>query len=414
MKVVVVGAGIIGMATAYHIKNIMPDADVTVIDMMSGAGMGDTGRSAAAFRTIFTSRLNRLLAKTTIEFYREVQKRGWNLSMRFVGYLFLADAAEVAGLKPVVNELKAMGLSIDFVEPPKWSRPRVSDDEEAREMGLQDIEAGVLIRDAGILDPEKVLRYYESQFLKLGGKTAYGVKMTSLLARPKKPLGIPGEPFAWQDYEVRGVSTTSGDLEADAVVLATGAWTGDLAASLGYGLPLRPRKRQVFVVKAEGELRAMLYDGSLTGEGSMPFVILPRGVYIRPEPDEGNFWIGLADRRPYGFEEAGVEEGLWRYGIYPLLSKYVPAFEGRTPHNAWHGYYDENVVDEVAIVDKLADGLYVAAGTSGSGIMKADAIARIAAALVLGEEKAELFGGVEVPTSALAKNRCLEPERLVL
>ncbi|MEM3325997.1 MAG: FAD-binding oxidoreductase, partial [Thermoproteus sp.] len=249
---------------------------------------------------------------------------------------------------------------------------------------------------------------------KLGGKIAYGVKMISLLAKPKKPLGIPGEPFAWQDYEVRGISTTSGDIEADAVVLATGAWTGDLAASLGYGLPLRPRKRQVFVVRAEGDLRAILYDDSLTGEGSMPFVILPRGVYIRPEPDEGNFWIGLADRRPYGFEEAGVEEGLWRYGIYPLLSKYVPAFEGRTPHNAWYGYYDENVVDEVAVVDKLADGLYVAAGTSGSGIMKADAIARIAAALVLGEDKAELFGGVEVPTNVLAKNRCLEPERLVL
>ncbi|MGC9169451.1 MAG: NAD(P)/FAD-dependent oxidoreductase [Thermoproteus sp.] len=414
MKIVVVGAGIVGMATAYHLKRIAPSSEVTVVDMMAGAGMGDTGRSAAAFRTIFTSRLNRLLAKTTIDFYRSVQKGGRNLSMRFVGYLFLAGEAEAASLRPVVSELKAMGLSIDFVDPPRGVRAKVTEDEEAREMGLYDVETGILIRDAGILDPEKVLRYYEEQFMKMGGKAVYGVKMTGLLARPKKPLGIPGEPFAWQDYEIGGISTSAGDVEADAVVLATGAWTGDLAAALGYGLPLRPRKRQVFVVRAEGELRTMLYDDSLTGEGSMPFLILPRGIYIRPEPDEGNFWIGLADRRPYGFEETGVEEGLWRYGIYPVLSKYIPAFEGRTPHNAWHGYYDENVVDEVAIVDKLADGLYVAAGTSGSGIMKADAIARIAAALVLGEGKAELFGGVEVPTNALAKNRCMEPERLVL
>ncbi len=62
----------------------------------------------------------------------------------------------------------------------------------------------------------------------------------------------------------------------------------------------------------------------------------------------------------------------------------------------------------------MAEGLYVAAGTSGSGVMKADAMGRIAASLVLGESKAELFGGVEVPSNALAKNRCLEPERLVL
>ncbi len=414
MKIVVVGAGIIGMSTAYHIKRAMPAADVLVLDMMSGAGMGDTGRSAAAFRTIFTARLNRLLAKTTIDFYRDVQRSGYSLSMRFVGYLFLASEAEANALKPIVNELRAMGLSIDFVDPPRGVRAKVTDDEEAREMGLQDIETGILIRDAGILDPEKVLRYYEERFLKMGGRTAYGIKVTGLVLKPKKPLGIPGEPFAWQDYEVKGVVTSSGDVEADAVILATGAWTGDLTASLGYGLPLRPRKRQVFVVKAEGELRSMLYDDSLTGEGAMPFLILPRGIYIRPEPDEGNFWIGLADRRPFGFEETGVEEGLWRYGIYPVLSKYIPAFEGKTPQNAWHGYYDENVVDEMAIVDKLADGLYVAAGTSGSGVMKADAIGRIAASLVLGEDKAELFGGVEVPTNALAKNRCLEPERLVL
>lgn len=414
MKVVVVGAGIVGLSTAYHIKRSAPSADVLVVDMMSGAGMGDTGRSAAAFRTIFTSRLNRLLAKTTVDFYKNVQKSGYNLSMRFVGYLFLAGEEEVRTLKPVVNELKAMGLSIEFVEPPRGVRAKVADDEEAKEMGLQDIEAGVLIRDAGILDPEKVLRYYEEQFLKMGGRTAYGAKVTGLILKPKRPLGIPGEPFAWQDYEVKGVATTLGDVEADAVVLATGAWTGDLAASLGYGLPLRPRKRQVFVVRAEGDLRRMLYDDSLTGEGAMPFLILPKGIYVRPEPDEGNFWIGLADRRPFGFEETGVEEGLWRYGIYPVLSKYIPAFEGKTPHNAWHGYYDENVVDETPVVDKLADGLYVAAGTSGSGIMKADAIGRLAAALVLGEGKAELFGGVEVPSNALAKNRCLEPERLVL
>ncbi|CCC81578.1 NAD(P)/FAD-dependent oxidoreductase [Thermoproteus tenax] len=414
MRVVIVGAGVVGLSIAYHIKRMAPHYDILVVDMMSGAGMGDTGKSAAAFRTIFSSKLNRLLAKTTIDFYRDVQRGGWPLSMRFVGYLFLATNSEVESLKPVIGELRTMGLAIDYVDPPKGIRLRVTEDEEAREMGLDDIATGILIRDAGILDPEKVLRYYEQQFLRLGGRVAFGVKVTSLLARPKKPLEIPGEPFAWQDYRIVGIQTASGSVEADAVVLATGAWTGDLAASLGYGLPLRPHKRHVFVVKADGALRNLLYDDSLTGEGAMPFVILPRGIYVRPEPDEGNFWIGLADRRPYGFDEFGVDEALWRYGIYPVLSKYIPAFEGKTPHNSWYGYYDENVVDGVAVVDKLAEGLYVAAGTSGSGIMKADAIGRLAASLVLGKERAELYGGVEVRTDALAKNRCLEPERLIL
>lgn len=410
-----VGAGILGMAAAYHIKHIRPTADVLVLDMLNGAGMGDTGKSAAAFRTIFTSKINRLLAKTSIDFYKSIQRAGWHLSMRFVGYLFLAGAEGARNLKPVVGELKAMGLSVDYVDPPKGVRAKVSEDEEAREMGLEDVEMALLIREAGILDPEKLLRFYEREFDKLGGRTAYGVKVAGVVDKAKKPLGIPGEPFAWQDYEVGGVYVEGGTIEADAVVFATGAWTGDLLAAMGYGLPLRPHKRQVFVVKANtDELKAMLYDDALTGEGAMPFLILPRGIYVRPEPDEGNFWIGLADRRPYGFEETGVEEGLWRFGIYPILSKYIHAFEGKTPHNAWHGYYDENVVDEQPVVDELADGLYVAAGTSGSGIMKADALGRLTASLVLGLEKAELFGGAELAVDVLKRNRCIEPERLVL
>jgi glycine/D-amino acid oxidase-like deaminating enzyme len=66
------------------------------------------------------------------------------------------------------------------------------------------------------------------------------------------------------------------------------------------------------------------------------------------------------------------------------------------------------------VVDKLAEGLYVAAGTSGSGIMKADAIGRIAASLALGREKAELYGGTVVESNILRLNRCFEEERLVI
>jgi glycine/D-amino acid oxidase-like deaminating enzyme len=412
---VVVGAGVIGMATAYHLKRLSPRSRVLVVDQYPGVGMGDTARSAAAFRTIFTSWINRVLAKTSVDFYREVQRGGVDLGMEFVGYLFLVPRENAAFMQKVAGELKEMGISVDIYErlemPIKF---KVSDDEEAREMGLSDVAFGLLVRDAGIMDPEKLVRYYYEAYTREGGEVMFGTKVESVVFSPKKPLGIPGEPFPWQEIKAAGVETSAGVVEARNVIFATGAWTERLMDAMGFGLPLKPRKRQVFVVRATGELEELLKSG-VGGGAHSPMIILPRGIYLRPEPREGTYWVGVSDRRPFRLEEPPEpEEQLWRFGIYPVLTKYVPAFEGRTPQNAWAGHYDENIVDYQPVVDRLAEGLYVAAGTSGSGIMKADAIGRIAASLALGREKAELYGGTVVESNMLRLNRCFEEERLVI
>jgi glycine/D-amino acid oxidase-like deaminating enzyme len=58
--------------------------------------------------------------------------------------------------------------------------------------------------------------------------------------------------------------------------------------------------------------------------------------------------------------------------------------------------------------------IYVGAA-SGSGIMKSDAIGRIAAALYAKEEKAELFGGRKFRASDLGiNNRQAERETLII
>ncbi|MCC6036366.1 MAG: FAD-binding oxidoreductase [Pyrobaculum sp.] len=412
---VVVGAGVVGMATAYHLKRLLPHSRVLVVDQHPGVGMGDTAKSAAAFRTIFTSWINRVLAKTSVDFYREVQRGGVDLGMRYVGYLFLVPEENAALMRNAAQELRAMGVSVDAYERLEMPiKLRVSNDEEAREMGLSDVAFGLLVRDAGIMDPEKLVKYYYEVYTREGGEVMFGTKVESVVFSPKKPLGIPGEPFPWQDVKAVGIETSAGVVEAKNIIFATGAWTERLMDALGFGLPLKPRKRQVFVVRATGELEALLRSGLADREYS-PMIILPRGVYLRPEPGEGTYWIGVSDRRPFRLEEPPEpEEALWRFGIYPVLTKYVPAFEGRMPQNAWAGHYDENVVDYQPVVDRLVEGLYVAAGTSGSGIMKADAIGRVAAYLALGREKAELYGGVVVDSNVLRHNRCFEEERLVI
>jgi glycine/D-amino acid oxidase-like deaminating enzyme len=107
------------------------------------------------------------------------------------------------------------------------------------------------------------------------------------------------------------------------------------------------------------------------------------------------------------------ESAYYENSMYPVLSKYFPAFEGARPVNNWAGGYCYSP-DSIPFVYKEC-GVLVVNGASGSGIMKADAMARIADALYRGEEEAELFGGKKVSTKMLSiKERDVEIESVVI
>ncbi|MDH5460466.1 MAG: FAD-binding oxidoreductase, partial [Candidatus Bathyarchaeota archaeon] len=84
------------------------------------------------------------------------------------------------------------------------------------------------------------------------------------------------------------------------------------------------------------------------------------------------------------------------------------------PFSAFAGLYAINTLDGQPIIFEEND-LMIVGGASGSGIMKADAMGRIAAALYSGEEYAMLYGDREFKVSDLGiKNRHVEPEKLVI
>jgi glycine/D-amino acid oxidase-like deaminating enzyme len=80
----------------------------------------------------------------------------------------------------------------------------------------------------------------------------------------------------------------------------------------------------------------------------------------------------------------------------------------------WAGQYAINSFDEIPIVAPAPGMIYVGAA-SGSGIMKCDALGRIAAALHAGEEEAELFGDRRFTVSDIGvSKRKVKPETFVL
>ncbi len=423
--VVTVGAGIIGLATAYHLKSRNPNQKILVVDKRGAAGQGSTAKSAAAFRCLFASRTNFALADSSAEFYRHVQTDlHVDLKLRWAGYLWFFDEEGYRRMLPVLKELAAKGFQYKEYDEAELARKlemktSLSDDEEAKMMGLGNVHKGILIPKAGLIDVDSLVKFYESEFLKLGGKILYNTEVKELTVEPRQPLGMLGEPYFWQDASVTGVKTSRGVVKADKTIIATGAWASQLLDPVGIECFIKPKKRQVFSIKAGTEgLKKLLLSKEFTNAGCLPFTILPKPTaYIRPAPEENALWLAYADEFPRAFkieEEPEAEENYYRYGLYQVMVKYFPQFTDCQPFSSFAGLYEINSIDGQPIIFE-ENGVMLAGGASGSGILKADSIGRIAAALCQGEEYALLYGDRKFRVSDLGlKKRSVEPERLVI
>lgn len=332
---VVVGAGIIGLSTAYHIKNKNPNAEILVVEKLNAAGQANTAKSAAAFRCLFSSRTNFVLADSSLECYHHLQENlDIDLKLRWAGYLWLFDKEDYKKMLPVLEGLSEKGFKYEEYGEGELAeklgmQTNLAGDEEAKLMGLGNVYKGIFIPKAGIVDVDLLVKFYESEFLRLGGKIQYGITVENIVVEPREVLGIPGEPYFWQSARSRGVNTNKGLIKAKKTVIAAGAWISQLLDPLGIECHVKPKKRQVFSVKAKTDaLRRLLFTKGFTDVGCLPFTILPKpSVYFRPALEEDAFWLSYGDEFPRAFQLEGdpqPEENFYQYGIYQVLVKYFP------------------------------------------------------------------------------------------
>jgi len=421
--VLVVGAGVIGLSIAYHIKQTHPDLSVLIIDRKPAPAQGDTAKSMAAVRDTFTSDVNRLLASSSIDFYRHVQtKLGFDLDLELIGYLWLLTDPQFKSFESVAPRMTEQGVRFRVLEPNELSG-MVPDlvlnpsSEQSKLMDLGSIYKAVLGSDCGTVAPDLIAKFFETEYRKLNGEFQFGVEAKTLRLVAKNSLDLPGEPYVWQDKSIAGIETANGPILADVTVIAAGARTAMLFDPIGIDCYMKPKKRQVFQLKGTSLDRLLNIKG-FNEENTIPFTILPKGgVYFRPVRGERAFWVSVADDvgRAFSFEEEpAAEEAYFTMNIYPILSEYFPCFTNVRPSNSWAGFYDLNSLDGTPIVDKI-DNCILATGMSGSGIMKADSIGRLAAAIYDGKNEATLFGDRTISTSRLGlTNRNVGQEQFVI
>lgn len=422
-----------GMASAYHLQEQSPDKKILVIDRHGAPGQGNTGRSNAMFRNTFTSSDNQILANGAIDFYAHVQDElKVDVGLERIGYLWLMDESRLSKSEPYLKRMENNGIQTAKYSKEDLNRllPELVTDfggsEEARVMGLPQVDGGVFGPKCGKLDPDKLVRFYADGFAKGGGTFAFNTEARSLVIGPSERVGIEGEPFVWQDFEVEGISVhgkADETIRADVVVLAGGAWTNELLEPAGFDGHVKSKKRQLFSVQAKGpRLERLIRTAGFNSLGQVPMVILPKaGVHFKPVSAENSLWVGCEDEvnRPFidipehDLEKYPAEREYYERGVFPILAAYFPGFKESMVRAMWGGLY-AYTVDNLPFAYRKQN-LIVAGGDSGSGIMKGDSLGRIVDALYREEDEAVLHGGTAYRASKLSfERRDVEREEWVI
>jgi glycine/D-amino acid oxidase-like deaminating enzyme len=383
--VVVIGGGAIGSSVACFLARDF-GARVTVFERDPSYRFASSALSASSIRQQFSTAINIRISQASLAFYRRigdelaVGDERPDIGLVEPGYLFLASAAGVDILRANHEVQRACGADVMLLAPAELRRrfPWLAVERVAlASLGLSTAKSG-----EGWFDGYSVLQAFRRKAVALG---------VNYVAATVERMTTAGGRV------VRAQTADGSALEADAFVLAAGAWSAPLARTLGFDLPVRARKRDVFVFHSPARLPGC------------PLVIDPSGLWFRPE---GQGFICGAPPRGEDRDDApleAIDHGLFDEWIWPHLAARVPAFESLRRTHAWAGYYEFNTFDQNGLVGRVpgTDNAFVACGFSGHGIQQAPAVGRGIAELVATGEYRTL------DLASLAPSRIARREPLV-
>lgn len=353
--VVIIGGAAAGSAAAYFLTKGGFPGTVTIVEKDTSFQACASGRSVASVRQQFTTPENIELSAFGARFFKGIREElgpDADISFRERGYLIMATAEGRPVLEEAIRLQRSLGAATELLEPAEIARrfPWLS------VQGLA--AAGWGPRDEGWVDPNSLMTLL---------RNAARARGVGLLHDEVVGLDVAASRIA-------RVKLKSGDtIEAGEVINTAGWHSHKVAAMAGIALPVRPRKRLVFVLDCRTPL---------PGAGLM---IDPTGVYFRPE---GQYYLaGVAppEHEDPDCEDFDIDHAFFETHVWPALATRVPAFEAVKVVNAWACHYDHNTLDQNAIVGRHPEisNFILASGFSGHGLQHSPAIGRALAEIVM-------------------------------
>lgn len=351
--VAVVGAGAVGATVSYDLAR--QGAEVTLYDRGPIAG-GATGRAAGICFDAFADSRDAEIAGESIERFRAFAGDD-TFDFHECPYVWFAREGDDAAATIAEQVTRMQDHGVVAVEMDGDALG-----ERFPALAVEDVAAAGVAGAAGYVDP-----------------TAY----TACLAAAADGAGAtlaPETPVTVRSDPPQVVVDGDRERSVDAVVVTAGAHTGALLGEVGIDLATKPYRVQALTASVEGDrsfAEPMWYDGT-------------DDVYVRPHADgllAGDGTIPeAADPDDW---ERDADPGFGT-DLLDRVSRRLPGLDGSL-ERSWAGLCTATP-DRDPLVGPVADGLYVATGFQGEGFMRAPAIGRRLADLVLGVSEAEAVG----------------------
>ena len=377
--IVVIGAGIIGMSTAFQIAR-RSSARVVVLEKGIGPGEGSTGASSAVCRFKYSHAEVVQLAKDGIHAYRH-----WpdflgtdDARARFhaLGVLWLSGERDWAG--PEAERLHGLGVRADVLDDDALADAFPAIDPCVVPLDLvggeaHDCRGGgahLLERDGGYMDPVDALQDLIHAARARGVEIRFGSAVADVDVHGGAVAGVR--------------LANGGTVHCGAVVMAAGPWCTTFLDRHGLGgrWPLEPTRIQIVHIDRPAEVR-----------GDLPVCVdMAGGIYFRPQNRGQQIIVGsvLEEDEKEPVEDPDdfaryVDDDFVRPKLHALQHRLrIDRLQGRI--RGYSGLYTINRADMHPIVGRTPiDGFYVANGCSGHGFKLAPAIGALLAKAITGE-----------------------------
>jgi len=352
--VVVIGGGIIGSSIAYRLASEGKSVTVFERDSIgnhaSGYALGllnptnETGNIESLNHLSFT------MHKDMLDVIQE--ESGVDAQVLTMPHLELAlDESEIPYLKSEVDRINEFSeFKSTWLEPDEIRKiePRITDE----------LYGGTLVEDIIILDS------YKLTLATAQAAESYGVEVV---------LGeVTG--IIYKNGRAVGVNLGDGQIDCDAVVLALGPWSGTSSLWLDINVPIVPQKGEIIRVEGLNPPLGVHFHGNTLGSSCSVV-----------QKADGATWLAATAKDGTGFDvtpssEASESLSLRGMRMFPELESHQLLLQTACMRPV--------TPDGDPILGKVPgkDGVFIATGTGGKGILMGPVIGKAIADLVMNGE----------------------------
>jgi 4-methylaminobutanoate oxidase (formaldehyde-forming) len=373
-RVVVIGGGIIGLSIAYHLAR-SGWREIVLLErdrLTSGTTWHAAGLIASAGMAnetlLWSQRYTRDLCGTL------EAETGLSTGFKAIGHLHLAtNATRRQSQRREVNFARSQGLEKFELSPAEIKAlfPLLE---------TRDLVSGVYTPSDGRANPVDLAMALAR------GARQNGVRILE---------GVPVSDFLVRNQRVTGVKTLHGEINAEAVVLAAGMWSRQLAEKAGVSVPLQAAEHYYLLTEPMAGIH-----------GGLPVVEDPEAyAYLREEG--GGLLFGLFEPEGANWRPQGIPDDASFLTLPPDWERMSPFLEkafARLPAMRETGIRTffcgpESFTPDGAFLmgeSPELDGLFVASGLNSLGILSCGGMGAIMAELIMTGDSSQDITGITI------------------